>query len=270
MVGLGEERNEVLALNGRPCAPRTSIFSPSPVPAADPQAPRGRAHSVPPDEFNGLRDHRLCQGFLMVSASPLTALLAPCGRRLRTAQGRRATASRPDLLIAACLVIGSPGAGKSTLSARVLRQKLGVPVIISIGTTGCRMEIPRHGPRRAKSSERLPTRRNGSWTEISRETFDLRMPRADTLVWLDYPRSACVRRILTRTIKDYGKQKPDLPEGCPEQFDKKLRRWVWNFPAKQRPQIVAGHRTVRRALASHPHRERSRRRGLSLATVETA
>ena len=37
-----------------------------------------------------------------------------------------------------------------------------------------------------------------------------------------------------------GRQRPDLPAGCPEQFDVKLLRWVWNFPIKQRPQIVAG------------------------------
>src|SRR5436309_1121214 len=98
------------------------------------------------------------------------------------------------------LVIGSPGAGKSTLAD--------TPEWVMDGNFA--------------------------------ETFDLRMPRADTLVWLDYPRSTCARRILTRAITDYRKQKPDLPEGCPEQFDAKLLRWVWSFPLQQRPQIVAG------------------------------
>ena len=66
------------------------------------------------------------------------------------------------------------------------------------------------------------------------------MPRADTLVWLDFPRATCLRRVLMRTLKDYGRSRPDLPDGCPEQFDMNLLRWVWDFPVKERPQVVAG------------------------------
>ena len=69
------------------------------------------------------------------------------------------------------------------------------------------------------------------------ETFDLRMPRADTLVWLDYPRrpasvASCARH------QDYGKQPPDLPDGCPETFDLGVLRFAWGFPAVSRPQIA--------------------------------
>ena len=70
------------------------------------------------------------------------------------------------------------------------------------------------------------------------DTFDLRMPRADSLVWLDYPRATCVRRILVRTIRDYGKPRPDLPEGCPESFDFDVLRFAWRFPDESRPQIA--------------------------------
>jgi adenylate kinase family enzyme len=66
------------------------------------------------------------------------------------------------------------------------------------------------------------------------------MPRADTLVWLDFPRATCLRRVLMRSVRDYGRSRPDLPDGCPEQVDMKLLRWVWDFPVKERPQIVAG------------------------------
>jgi adenylate kinase family enzyme len=69
------------------------------------------------------------------------------------------------------------------------------------------------------------------------DTFDLRMPRADSLIWLDYSRTTCIRRVLLRAARDHGRSKPDLPEGCPEQFDAKLLRWVWDFPAKHRPEI---------------------------------
>ena len=137
------------------------------------------------------------------------------------------------------LVIGSPGAGKSTLSAR-LATKLGVPVHY----------LDRHHwlpgwKYRDTASAREIVRAladTPEWVMDGNfaETFDLRMPRADSLVWLDYPRTTCIRRILMRSIADYRKAKPDLPEGCPEGFDLGVLRFAWRFPADGRPQILAG------------------------------
>jgi adenylate kinase family enzyme len=66
------------------------------------------------------------------------------------------------------------------------------------------------------------------------------MPRADSLVWLDYPRGICMRRVLMRTIAGYGRTRPDLPADCPDRFDLVFLRYVWDFPRKQRPRIIAG------------------------------
>jgi adenylate kinase family enzyme len=71
-------------------------------------------------------------------------------------------------------------------------------------------------------------------------TFDIRMPRADTLVWLDHPRGICLRRVLMRTIRGHGRTRSDLAEGCPDRFDMAFLRYVWSFPARHRPRIVAG------------------------------
>ena len=101
------------------------------------------------------------------------------------------------------------------------------------------------------------------------ETFDLRMPRADTLVWLDYPRPTCIRRVLMRSIKDHGRSKPDLPEGCPEQLDLKLLRWVWDFPARHRPEIpkaiaqYGGHLNVVRLTNDRDVAEFTRAQGFA-------
>jgi adenylate kinase family enzyme len=50
-------------------------------------------------------------------------------------------------------------------------------------------------------------------------TYDVRMPRARTLIWLDYARSVCLRRMLPRTLVGYARVRPDLPESCQERFD---------------------------------------------------
>jgi adenylate kinase family enzyme len=141
------------------------------------------------------------------------------------------------------LVIGCSGAGKSTL-ARALAPRLGLPLV--------------HLDRFYWSS---------GWVEPTQEkwrtiveglvaepawvmdgnysaTFDLRMPRADTVIWLDYPRMRCVWRVVTRAIKDHGRNRPDLPDGCPEQIDLKFYRFVWDFPNRSRPQIVEGLKTI--------------------------
>jgi adenylate kinase family enzyme len=137
------------------------------------------------------------------------------------------------------LVIGSPGAGKSTLSAR-LATKLGVPVHFLDRYHW----LPGWKYRDTASAREIvgALADTPEWVMDGNfsDTFDLRMPRADSLVWLDYPRATCIRRILMRTIRDYGQSKPDLPDGCPEGLDVNVLHFAWNFPTQQRPQIVDG------------------------------
>jgi adenylate kinase family enzyme len=137
------------------------------------------------------------------------------------------------------LVVGSPGSGKTRLTRR-LAERLGLPAIfldVHYWRPGWQPSDPATWRQRARElAENSEWIMDGNFSE----TFCLRMPRADTLVWLDYPRAMCLRRVLIRSLKDYGRSRPDLPDGCPEQFDMKLLRWVWDFPVMERPQIVAG------------------------------
>jgi adenylate kinase family enzyme len=69
-------------------------------------------------------------------------------------------------------------------------------------------------------------------------TQALTLPRADTIVWLDFPMPLCMWRIVARLIEYSGVSRPDLPAGCPETPDWEFTRWVWNFPKNERPKIV--------------------------------
>jgi adenylate kinase family enzyme len=70
-------------------------------------------------------------------------------------------------------------------------------------------------------------------------SLSLRLPRADTVIWLDYPRHVCLRRVLVRTARNVGRVRDGLPEGCPERFNVEFLRYIWNFNAVHRPRLLA-------------------------------
>src|SRR5262249_37025866 len=71
-------------------------------------------------------------------------------------------------------------------------------------------------------------------------TLDIRLSRADTVIFLDFPRALCLRRAVVRAVRDHGK--PTQAEGCPETFDVPFYRWIWNYPKRSRPVVLAAIR----------------------------
>ena len=136
------------------------------------------------------------------------------------------------------LVIGSSGAGKSTL-ARELARRLDRPVI----------HLDRHyfgpgwsEPDRLEWRTRVMGLASGeSWIMDGNysNTFDLRMPQADAIVWLDLPPLICLRRVIWRVLRNWGRVRPDLGEGCPEKLVWSFLVYVWNFPKRHRPLLIA-------------------------------
>lgn len=45
-------------------------------------------------------------------------------------------------------------------------------------------------------------------------TMNIRLNRADTIIYLDFPTYRCLWRITKRIIKHHGKVRPDMPTGC--------------------------------------------------------
>jgi adenylate kinase family enzyme len=137
------------------------------------------------------------------------------------------------------LVVGCPGAGKNTF-ARRLGATLGLPVIhLDFHYWRPGWQLPDLAAWREQVTALVAP---PAWVIDGNyaNTFDIRMPRADSVVWLDYPRAVCMRRVLRRVIKGYGHTRADLPPGCSEKFDLEFLRYVWDFPRAQRPRIPAG------------------------------
>jgi adenylate kinase family enzyme len=136
------------------------------------------------------------------------------------------------------LVLGSPGAGKSTF-ARRLSGRTGLPLIHldrHFWRSGWAEPPPAEWRRQVEELARQPR-----WImdgDYSR-TLDIRLPRADTAFLLDTPRWLNISRVLWRVVRGYGRTRPDLADGCPERFDWEFLRYVWSYPQKLRPRIAA-------------------------------
>lgn len=144
------------------------------------------------------------------------------------------------------VVIGCSGAGKSTFSMR-LAALTGLP-LVSLDAEHWQpgWVEPQPAAWRAKVAG-LAARDAWIMDGNYGGTFDLRLPRADTAIWFDYPRHVCLRRVLWRIATSYGQVRPEMAPGCPEQLDLGFLHYVWSFDAKVRPSIG-------RALAAHgPH-----------------
>lgn len=145
------------------------------------------------------------------------------------------------------IIIGCPGAGKSTLAIE-MGKKTGLPVV------------------HLDSLFWLP-----GWTQRPREEFDLllqeslqkdawiidgnygrtiplRLAACDTVVYLDFPTIVCILGVIRRVITNYGKTRVDMGEDCPERFDWEFMKFVWNFNRRER-------KTLHKALNENPNKE---------------
>lgn len=155
------------------------------------------------------------------------------------------------------LIVGSGGAGKSTL-ARKLGAILGIEVI-HLDTLFWKPGWIESEKEEWEAKVRAAIGRE-SWILDGNfsGTLSERLEACDTVIFLDLPRLVCLWRILNRVRQYYGRTRPDLPEGCPERFDFEFMAWVWNFPARSRRQVLAlleAHGPTKRVVRLRSRRE---------------
>ncbi|WDY56211.1 AAA family ATPase [Pseudomonas sp. PSKL.D1] len=140
------------------------------------------------------------------------------------------------------VILGNGGSGKSTL-ARALGERLNLPVVHldrlfwEPGWAEPDAEQFRDRVRQAVAGEAWVCEGN-----YARRTFDLRLPRADLVIWLDTPRLTCFTRVLLRLVRN--QPRPDRAEGCDERFERAFLKFVWTFDHDYRPGIEAVRQKV--------------------------
>ena len=136
------------------------------------------------------------------------------------------------------MVVGSGGSGKSRL-AREVAARTGVPLV--------HLDALYWGP---GWTETPPER----WREIQRAalrgpdwivdgnyggTLDERLPLADVVVLLDFPRRTCLLGVVERRLRHRGRVRPDMGPGCPERLELSFLRYIWSYPGRHRASLLA-------------------------------
>lgn len=135
------------------------------------------------------------------------------------------------------LIIGCSGSGKSTLTQQ-LAEQTGLPVIhldqeyFAPGWREPTTEVWRE--RVTKLAARQQWIMDGNFSG----TFDLRMPRAEAVVFLNQPTWRCLWRVIIRTLRHYGKVRPGSAPGCAERFDLHFLHYVLMYNRTRRPKIL--------------------------------
>lgn len=142
------------------------------------------------------------------------------------------------------LVVGSPGAGKSTF-ARELARRTGLPLV--------HLDREYHLPGWVEPPEadwraRIDQLVAGDRWIIDGNyggSMDARLARADTAILLDYPTWLCLSRVVRRITSLHGTVRPDAPAGCPERWDWEFLAYIAAFRRRKTP-------SIERRLASFP------------------
>ena len=137
------------------------------------------------------------------------------------------------------IIVGCQGSGKTRLALK-LGRKLCMPVVhLDVLYWRPGWKASDKASFRVRVADAIAGEGwvvDGSFSGLA---FDLTVARADTLIVIERPRWLCLWRIAWRSAFDRDGTRPDLPEGCPEQFDGNLMREAWRYNADHWPVIEA-------------------------------
>jgi len=135
------------------------------------------------------------------------------------------------------LIVGSGDAGESTL-AGVVRGRTG----LALTALDAHYWQPGWQPTptdlwRPRVGE-LVAQPEGVMDGNDTSALDLRVPSADTIVFLDLPRRVTIPRVLRRGLRWRAQVRPGMAPDCPERVTAEFLRWFWRFPSQGRRRLL--------------------------------
>ena len=134
--------------------------------------------------------------------------------------------------------MGGPGSGKSTL-ARQLGAVTGLPVVHMDHIHHLSGWRPRPMAEKLALHDEVVARESWIFEGGLSRGYASRAARAELIVFLDFPLVQRLYRVLRRTVQYYGRTRPDLPEGCPEQFSAEFLWWIVSTARRNRLRDLA-------------------------------
>lgn len=129
------------------------------------------------------------------------------------------------------LILGSGGAGKSTLARRLSRE-LALPWVSldqHYWNPGwVESDWDEFAPRVEELCRQPRWVMDGNYTRI----LPMRLSYADAVIYLDVPRLTCMARALRRIVTGMGRVREEMAAGCPEHFEWAFFSWIWTYRAK--------------------------------------
>jgi adenylate kinase family enzyme len=131
------------------------------------------------------------------------------------------------------VIIGSPGAGKSTF-AKKLGSILKIKVfhLDRIFWQSGWNEIPRKT--RIDILQRIVQKKRWIIEGTYLKSSEPRLDAADTIIFLDIPPLLCLQYIIKRHRKYHGRPRRDIPKGCTDKLDLRRILKVLAFPFRGR------------------------------------
>ncbi|MDE6442185.1 MAG: DUF4186 family protein [Clostridia bacterium] len=135
------------------------------------------------------------------------------------------------------LIVGCGGAGKSTLAVE-MGQKFNIPVIHLDKIWW----LPNWKNRTQEEFDLLLEKElnKNLWIIEGNynRTFLKRLEYAELCIFLDYPQDLCINSVHERVEKFRGQTRPDMADGCEEQFDPEFEEWIKSYQDKIRPSML--------------------------------
>jgi adenylate kinase family enzyme len=134
------------------------------------------------------------------------------------------------------VIIGSPGAGKSTL-ARALALRAGLPPV----------HLDAHFWQPGWTTPSIVQWHNRLDTLVAEPHWIIdgnygsalvrALPRADTALWLDPPRRTALWRAARRHVTSDTTTRPDRAQKCQPKMDAEFLRYIWHFKTREHPRL---------------------------------
>ncbi|WP_077624416.1 DNA topology modulation protein [Sediminibacillus massiliensis] len=131
-------------------------------------------------------------------------------------------------------IIGSGGAGKSTLAKQI-------GTILNLPVYHLDAYFWKPGwepiPKKELISYHQEIFQQDGWIIDGNysSTMEMRLQAADTVIFLDYSTIRCLYGIIKRRFQYRGKTRPDMGKGCPERLDPQFVLWVARYKQQKAP-----------------------------------